>query len=126
MSRRIVIENHNQGWPEADVSDYQITPFEWEGKEKPDWMHSMHTAGGIEMHTFEAAPSATFEGHKAPGEWIGIVVEGDGKLLLTDDEGRVRSELAFAKGDVFVFKSNTMHGWIAGPQGAKTVFMRVC
>jgi len=97
--------------------------FDWNGEKKKDWMHSLHQAGGMDLHTFKASPGATFEVHKASGEWLGVVVAGSGTLLIGDDAGKIRQEIPISNGDVFVFKSDTMHGWLAGPEGMSTVFI---
>jgi quercetin dioxygenase-like cupin family protein len=125
MSKKIVIKNHAQGYPHADISEIKTTPFDWKGKGKKEWQHSLHKAGGMELNTFKASPGAAFEGHKAPGDWLGAVVAGSGILYLTDDAGKTRREVPVSNGDVFEFGSDTMHGWLAGPEGMSTIFI-VC
>jgi quercetin dioxygenase-like cupin family protein len=123
MSKKIVLENHAQGYPQADITEIKLVPHVWNSKPKKGWLSSVHQAGGMQLFTFKVAPGATFEGHKAPGDWFGMVVEGSGTLTTTDDAGKTCQEIPVSKGDLFVFKTDTMHGWLAGPEGMSTVFI---
>jgi hypothetical protein len=122
-NNKIIIENHDQGYPNALVSEFALAPVEWNGAELTEWLTAKIEAEGVELHTFKASPNATYEPHKGPGEWIGIVTSGSGKSILTDDAGVTRREVPFSKGDVFVFRTQTMHGWQIGPEGAEMIFV---
>jgi hypothetical protein len=123
MDRKIILENRGREHPACEIQEFERKPFEFGGKERPEWQHALHVVDGVECHTFKAAPGATFEGNKAPGDWIGIATQGSGLLLVTDEAGKVISEVPFSKGDVFEFRDKTMHGWRIGPEGAETVFL---
>jgi hypothetical protein len=122
MNKKIIVENRNQGFPEEEIEEFGLVPVEWNGSELNDWLTAKIEAEGLELHTFKASPNTTFESHKGRGEWIGIVTSG-GVAILADDHAVSRREIPFSKGDVFVFRDQTMHGWQIGPEGAEMVFM---
>ena len=77
----------------------------------------------VEIHRLVMAPNGTIATHTGPQWYVCFILKGKGVLGLTDANKKPISTVAFAPGDVLVFKPNSMHYWKNGPE--ETVMLGV-
>ena len=78
--------------------------------------------GGMQVSIFEADPAAQYPVHSTAGTYVGVVIRGEGILVLADSAHRIQKEIPFRMGDILVFEPDTPHGWKAGERGVEIAF----
>lgn len=56
-------------------------------------------------------PGTEVPGHAGPNLYGLYIISGSGLLTLTDETGKVTSELNYQPDDLIIFEAGAMHGW---------------
>lgn len=89
------------------------------------WTLQNFSFAGVDWFVFKLAGlAAVYPFHSGPDEWIGYVLEGAGQCRLGDANNNQKGTVAFKKGDFLLFKGDTVHSWLNGPNETQILFLK--
>ena len=92
-------------------------PPQWEPAGEGALMRRMVEGPGAELILYRIPPGTRFELHTHPNSELGVILSGEGDLLLQDTRRSVRP------GDSFFIPPGTAHGFAVPAKGEQVVIL---
>ena len=90
----------------------KIEDFPWNFDELPvGWSKKVLIARGLETSVYSILPGASFPLHNVPDEFIGIMINGEMILEVSELNGNVTDTIVCTTGDQFSLSGHVHHAW---------------